>query len=252
MDEILAALAEQHAELGELLAVLDEHDWTRDTPCEGWTVADVVVHLAQTDELAIGSVRGRFDEAIVELAGDIGFADSIDAGADLMVMRDRDQSIAAVHDRWRRDADTLRGLLADRDLHDRVTWVAGRVVGPHARDDAARGVLDPHRRRRRRGRPGPGPDEPFAPHRAPRLADGAVRVRATPVASHRGPVAFELTGPDGEEWTFQPADPASTVIRGDGVELCLVAARRRDPRDTSLRGEGPDADAVLELVRTYA
>ncbi|MGZ8751568.1 MAG: maleylpyruvate isomerase N-terminal domain-containing protein, partial [Acidimicrobiia bacterium] len=73
MDEILGALAAQHAELGQLLTSLEPDDWTRDTPCEGWTVADVVVHLAQTDELAIGSVQGRFTEVMVELAGDIGF-----------------------------------------------------------------------------------------------------------------------------------------------------------------------------------
>jgi hypothetical protein len=36
------------------------------------------------------------------------------------------------------------------------------------------------------------------------------------------------------------------------VELCLVAARRVDPADTALEAEGPDARAVLELVRTYA
>ena len=65
-------------------------------------------------------------------------------------------------------------------------------------------------------------------------------------------MAFELRGPTGSEWTFMPDKPAATTIRGDGVDLCLVAARRVDPRDTSLTGEGPDADAVLELVRTYA
>jgi hypothetical protein len=65
-------------------------------------------------------------------------------------------------------------------------------------------------------------------------------------------VAFELTGPTGERWDFVPDDPAATVIRGHGPELCLVAARRVEPRQTSLSGDGPDADAVLELVRTYA
>jgi hypothetical protein len=67
-----------------------------------------------------------------------------------------------------------------------------------------------------------------------------------------GPVAFELRGPGGGEWTFAPDEPAVTTIRGDGVELCQVAARRVLPADTRLRGEGPDAAAVLELVRTYA
>ena len=67
-----------------------------------------------------------------------------------------------------------------------------------------------------------------------------------------GPVAFELRGPDGGAWDFVPDSLPLTTIRGDGTELCLVAARRVDPRDTRLRGEGPDANAVLELVRTYA
>jgi uncharacterized protein (TIGR03084 family) len=67
-----------------------------------------------------------------------------------------------------------------------------------------------------------------------------------------GPVAFALSGPDGDHWDFWPDGEAKTVITGDAVELCLVAARRVDPGDTGLRAEGPDGDAVLELVRTYA
>jgi hypothetical protein len=31
-----------------------------------------------------------------------------------------------------------------------------------------------------------------------------------------------------------------------------VAARRIDAKESSLRGNGPDADGVLHLVRTYA
>jgi len=67
-----------------------------------------------------------------------------------------------------------------------------------------------------------------------------------------GPVRFELTAPSGESWDFAPESEPLTTIRGDAVELCLVAARRVEPEDTGLRGEGPDAGVVLELVRTYA
>lgn len=67
-----------------------------------------------------------------------------------------------------------------------------------------------------------------------------------------GPVAFVLSGPSGEEWSFGSDDPPATVIRGSALELCLVAGRRLEPGDTSLSGDGPDADAVLALVRTYA
>jgi uncharacterized protein (TIGR03084 family) len=67
-----------------------------------------------------------------------------------------------------------------------------------------------------------------------------------------GPVSFELRAPGGEAWNFIPDAEPRTVIRGDAYELCLVAARRAEPRETSLRGDGADVDAVLELVRTYA
>ncbi|MGH9032122.1 MAG: maleylpyruvate isomerase family mycothiol-dependent enzyme, partial [Acidimicrobiia bacterium] len=67
-----------------------------------------------------------------------------------------------------------------------------------------------------------------------------------------GPVAFVLRGPSGAKWEFVPEDDPLTFMRGDGTELCLVAARRVDPRETALRGEGPDVEAVLDLVRTYA
>jgi uncharacterized protein (TIGR03084 family) len=251
VDEIVTALGAQHAELAGILASLDDDDWRRDTPCEGWTVTDVVLHLAQTDELAIGSVQGQFTDALDALAGDVGFADSIDAGADLMVARDRDQSIATIHARWELDTGTLGALFAACDPHDRVTWVAGELsvrtlattrlaeAWIHTGDVAAAvgRVLAPTNRLR---------------HVA-RLA-----WRTLPYAFARagreltGPVAFELRGPDGDEWSFRPDATAETVVRGDGVDLCMVAARRVDPRHTTLRGEGPDADGVLELIRTYA
>ena len=66
-----------------------------------------------------------------------------------------------------------------------------------------------------------------------------------------GPVAFELRGPNGDDWTFTPDAPALTTVRGEGAELCLVAARRLEPSETGLRAEGPDAEDVLALVRTY-
>jgi hypothetical protein len=67
-----------------------------------------------------------------------------------------------------------------------------------------------------------------------------------------GPVEFDLVGPGGDAWRFVPDDPAVTWVRGVGVELCLVAARRVAPVETALVTEGRDGPAVLELVRTYA
>jgi hypothetical protein len=64
-------------------------------------------------------------------------------------------------------------------------------------------------------------------------------------------VRFDLVAPSGAAWRFGD-DDAPTVIAGPGADLCRVASRRVAPEDTALQAEGPDADAVLALVRTWA
>jgi hypothetical protein len=63
-----------------------------------------------------------------------------------------------------------------------------------------------------------------------------------------GPVAVTL---DGQAFTPDEG-PAVTTVEGPLLDWCMVAARRADPATTALHATGPDADAVLELVRTYA
>jgi uncharacterized protein (TIGR03084 family) len=251
MDEILRALADQYAELHGVLDGLDDDRWRRPTPCEGWDVAAVVLHLAQTDELALGSVTDHFDDVLARLAGGLTPGRDVDDGAARMVEQERDQSPADVRARWQRGASALRTALATADPHHRVRWVAGllsvhtlattRVAETwiHTGDvaDAVGIELVPAERLRHVAR--------LAWRTLPYAFARAGRVLS-------GPVAFHLTGPRGAAWDFVPDDGADTVIRGDGVELCLVAARRLLPAEAELQGTGPDAEAVLELVRTYA
>ena len=251
MEEIVGALTEQQSELSGLLTGLDEAGWQRESRCEGWSVADVVLHLAQTNELAIGSATGRFAEATHALGEGMRPATSVDDAADLAVARDRGQPGALVRDRWEASASALRELLLACDPHQRVTWVAGQLSARtlattrlaetwiHTGDVAeALGVELP------------------SPERLRHIA--RLAWRTLPYAFNldgrelAGPVEFELRGPNGASWHFVPDGDPVTFVRGDGVELCLVAARRVDPADTNLVAEGPDARAVLELVRTYA
>ena len=67
-----------------------------------------------------------------------------------------------------------------------------------------------------------------------------------------GPVAFALEAPGGETWHFAGDSAALTTISGPAVDLCRVAGQRAQAADTALEGEGPDAAAVLDLVRTFA
>jgi len=252
MEAIMAAVAEQHAELAGLLEGLDEDGWRRPAPaCPGWTIADVVLHLAQTDELATSSARREFGSGFSELFRGESSASNVDEAAEVMVVAERGTTGAELFERWSTSAAEMRVVLAACDPSARLQWVSGELSARtlattrlseawiHTGDVAgALGVeLAPSDR---------------LWHIA-RLAWRTVPYAFTLAGrTPPGAVAFELRGPHGDEWDFEPDESPSTTIRGDAIELCLVAAQRAEPSATSLRGDGPGADEVLELVRTYA
>jgi uncharacterized protein (TIGR03084 family) len=251
MDAIVDALEAQQAELTGLLEGLDADGWRRPTRCEGWDVADVVLHLVDTNVMAQGSTDGRFDEVLDGLLEGAPPAGDVDDGAAVMVELHRglphDQLLA----RWRDEAAHLAASLRAGDPDEKVTWVAGQLrrrtlattrlaeTWIHTGDVAgALGVaLAPTDRLQHIAR--------LAWRTLPYAFQKAGRTLS-------GPVAFELLGPTGASWSFVPDEPAVTTVRGSGADLCDVAARRRKPASTDLVAEGPDAAAVLQLVRTYA
>jgi len=251
VDAVVGALAEQQEQLSGLLSGLDDVGWRAPTRCEGWDVADVVLHLSQSNEMAIGSITGRFTEVVAELTNGLGPAGSIDEGAALMVEQQRGSEPSALLARWSGGARRLLEGLDSMDLSTRVTWVAGELSARtlattrlaetwiHTGDVAgALGVtLAPSDSLRQIAR--------LAWRTLPYAFSSVGRTMA-------GPVALLLTSPTGDAWDFVPDEPAATTIRGPAVELCAVAARRVDPSATSLQGHGPDADDVLALIRTYA
>lgn len=256
------ALAEQHRELDALLAPLEDGAARRPSRCEGWTVADVVLHLAQSDELAVASITGRvpagtsaIDLATAGPGG--GTVTSTDEWAEASVARERDAlQWSELRDRWRATAAALVDVARRADPHERVPWVIGELpVRTLATTRLAEAWIHTGDVAEALGAPIVSTERlwhiarlawrtlPYAFARAGRGAPGAV--------------ALELKGPNGETWDFRPdgvddLDEPPTVVRGAALDLCLVAARRADPRTTSLSGTGPDADAVLELIRTYA
>src|SRR4029079_17526091 len=122
----LNALAEQHTELDALISPLDDKGWARPTRCEGWDVADVVLHLAQTDELAMASAEQRVNEALGALGGPEQ-ENTVDQGAADMVALQRGEPHAALRLRWRDGAALLRAVLGVSDPHQRVQSVAGTL-----------------------------------------------------------------------------------------------------------------------------
>ncbi len=249
MQEIVDDLGAQHAELWSLLEGLAPAGWAAASPCAGWDVADVVLHLHQTDELALASLRGDLDASIETFmrTGD----DAVDAAAAASVEDARGPAGAEVGAQWRASATALRELLAATDPSARLQWVVGRLSARtlaatrlaecwiHTTDAAA--ALD----------------RPLVPtDRLRHVARLAWRTLPYAFAQAgkelQGAVGFDLVAPSGASWRFGLDDEPSTLVRGPGADLCRVAGRRVDPAATALEAVGPDADAVLALVRTYA
>jgi uncharacterized protein (TIGR03084 family) len=250
--ELLDALHAQHAELAGVVDACGVGDWEKPTRCEGWDVGAVLLHLAQTDELAVESANGAFDGFE---GGFLGASErqevTVDDAAAAQVDIQRAAGGDAIRKRWHDASIAMRTAFDAGDPHRRVTWVSGRLslqtlaatrlseCWIHTGDIAdGLGVVVPPTDRLRI---------------IARLA-----WRTLPYAFMRderelaGPVAMSLTGPNGDDWRFEPDEPARTTIRGSAVEFCDVAARRIDASATALTGEGPDAADVLRLVRTYA
>jgi len=250
VEEIVSAIEEQQAELGGLLDGLDAAGWDLPSACAGWSISDVVLHLAQTNEMATGSARGDLASVMARMTEGLRAATDIDDGADLMVAKERGAAPSDVHERWKTSCDELRDALLACDPSDRLLWVAGelaaRTLGStrlaetwlHTHDVAdGLGVeLVPGERLQ---------------HVA-RLAWRTISYAFQRAGREPpGPVAFRLTSPSGSPW-HHGDDDAPIRISGDGVELCLVAGQRLDADETGLVGEGPRADEVLHLVRTFA
>lgn len=256
MDKVVQALIAQQDDLSEVLHTLDDAGWQTPSRCEGWTVADVVRHLAQTNELAIASVQGRYAEAVEALAAGSGTGSSVEDGVAAMVARERDtesgRAGAPVLARWQRSAATLVDELSDCDPGRRVMWVAGEFSARtltttrlaetwiHTGD-----VVLPLGR------------ELAADDRLWHIARLAWRTLPYAFAQAgrelTGPVAFDLLAPNGDTWHFAPDDEVVvTTVTGPALDLCTVAGQRASAADTGLGGEGPDLDAVLTLVRTFA
>lgn len=251
MDPAVTALAEQQVETKSLLGGLSSVDGETPTRCEGWNIADVVLHLAQSDEMAVASLRGVLPTGDDTSVTGWGGGSSVDESVALMVERERGAAWSDLLARWISAADHLTGLLDDMDLSTRVRWVAGDLSARtlattrlsetwiHTGDIAAAVGIVPAETDRLR----------IIARLAWRTLPYAFDLAGETLA---GPVEFRLTAPSGERWDFIPEESAVTTISGPAAELCEVAARRVDPAATSLSGDGPDAVKVLTLIRTYA
>lgn len=241
--DVIDDLEAEQDQLAIVLAALTPADWTRQSAAAGWTIADVVLHLAQTEEAV--AVTASDAAAGIDWRR---FGATVDAGMDAMVRADP-ATPDQVHARWRAarraSVAALRAAEPGRPLRWVTTSLKPRTLATtrlaehwaHALDIAGPLGVDY-------------PDTARLRHVA-WLAHGTL-----PYAWHLAgrpsvPVRCELTAPDGSPWVFGDPDAASSIV-GEAGAFCRVGAQRLAPADSGLRTGGPHGAEALRLLRNYA
>jgi uncharacterized protein (TIGR03084 family) len=241
--EIFDDLEAEQERLEAIFAGLDDAAWAAASAAAGWSVADVVLHLAQTEEVVLANAAG----------GDFGdrgdrAAGTLDELMDQWVRAER-AAPAVVFQRWRTARRAALRVLREADPQRQFRWAAAPLK---ARALATTRLAEHWAH----GLDVTGPlGIPFP---------DAERLRHVAWLAHRSlPYAFALAGqdprevccelaaPDGTTWRYGPADAESTIT-GPAGAFCRVGARRLAPEDSGLVAGGAHGAAALRVLRNYA
>ena len=231
-----------------ILGLLTTAQWLTQSGADGWSIADVVLHLALSDESVVASAGGASPRA--------GRALSEGATADEWAARAVDSARdtpARVVTRWRRARDGAVEALRAADPQAPLQWVGGPVkpgtlattrlaeYWAHGLDITGPLGID-------------FPDTSRLRHIA-WLAHRTLPYAFSRAGEEPAAVRCSLTAPDGvTTWTFGP-DDAESGISGPAGAFCRVAVQRLDPgapAASGLRATGPHGATALRVVRTYA
>src|SRR3954470_2038662 len=133
MDQLSALDGARH-EFARRLREIAPGDWDRPTPCEGWTVRDLVVHVAVGQRMAALLVRGGSREEAEALFDGATLPDDVlgefDAGADEQAAAFAEPGAmerTTAHPAGDFPAAVLLGLrITDETMH---TWDLARAIG---------------------------------------------------------------------------------------------------------------------------
>jgi len=229
--------------LEDILAGLDDAQWAAASGADGWTVCDVVLHLAQSEEAVLASTAGTSWET--RLASGI----TLDQVMDQLVQAERAEP-ALVFQRWREARRGAVRALRAADPAQPLSWVAARLKPAtlattrlaehwaHGLDiTGPLGIAFPDTERL---------------HHVAWLAHRSLTYAFALTGEQAHEVRCDLTAPDGAAtWHYGEAG-ADSAISGTAGAFCRVAAQRLAPQESGLRATGPYGPAALAVLRTYA
>jgi uncharacterized protein (TIGR03084 family) len=226
-----------------ILAELGDEAWLGPSGAAGWTIADVVLHLAQTEEAVAVSAAG-----VTTSDGTWQQGESVDIQAERMVQAQRDAP-AVVFERWRAARRAAVAALRAADPDRRLTWAAAplkpaTLATTRLAEHWAHGldITEPL-----------GiafPDTDRLRHVA-WLGHASLPYAFALAGDEPHAVFCELIAPDGSTWRYGPEDADSTIT-GPAGAFCRVGAQRLAPDDSGLAATGPHGPAALRVLRNYA
>jgi uncharacterized protein (TIGR03084 family) len=236
-------LAAEQDRLEEVLGGLSATQWAAPSAAAGWSVADVVLHLAQSEEGVVATATGRGRGLRPD------HARSVDEAMEDLVREER-TAPAEVFRRWREARRASVDALRAADPAVPLTWVEAplkpatlattRLAEHWAHGLDVTGPLGLEF-----------PDTDRLRHIA-WLAHRTLPYALAVAGETAHPVYCELTAPDGADvWSYGPPDAESTIT-GPAGAFCRVAAHRLDPAGSGLLATGPHATTALTHLRTYA
>src|SRR5690348_8887404 len=245
MNALAADLAAESAVTRALVAGLDEAGWDTPTPAAGWDIGDQISHLAYFDEVTVKSATDPAGfTADLAAAGNTVDPDTIAASF-------RDLTGPQLLDWFDTARADLLNTFKNLDPRARLPWfgpamsaassLTARIMETWAHTQDIADALGVTR-------------EPT--DRLRHVAHIGVGARAFSYAVHgktlpQTPVRVELTGPDGDTWTWGP-DQADNRISGPALDFCLLVTQRRHRNDLALAIEGPAAIEWMAIAQAFA
>jgi uncharacterized protein (TIGR03084 family) len=245
--DVLADLRAEGDALDSVVAGLDSAGWRSATPAAGWTVAHQVAHLAWTDTQALRAATDAAGFADWVAGSAVGSPALVDDAAAEGAATEPAELLA----RWRDGRSALAAALAALPPEIRLPWfgppmsvasmASARLMETwaHGLDVTDALALSPSVSPRLR----------HVAHLGVRTRDFAFGQHGLPAPAE--PFRIQLTGTDGELWSWGPADAAQRVT-GPALDFCLLVTQRRHRADLGLTAVGADADRWLDLAQAFA